>query len=114
MTKLAGERSWKLALKNEEDWKSGLDRTEGAPKRPFEKLRVTASYGFNIELSGLVTREFRRNLSIRRFAKEDRAGVQYHFGEWMEPSAHLDAIVADFRHELELALRDAMPWDDEL
>lgn len=112
---MSGERSWKLALRGDEEWQRRLDIAKGheAPW-PREKLRVKVGYAFAVDLQGMVTREFKKNLEIRRFAKADREAVQLHLGEWAEPSEYLDRLVADFRYELELALRDAMPWDDEL
>lgn len=106
------ERSWKIALRGEEEWKRRLD--PDVPRHPHEKLKVRLDWAFKVDLNGAVSRSMSRNLEIRRYAKDQREELEAAGSTWEEPSAVLDRLMAGIREELELALRDAMPWDDEL
>jgi hypothetical protein len=120
MSDQTGERSWKLAAKalDARDW--WMKRIE-APKdsegkpiaRPYHKFRVKIDYGFGITLEGTVSREFKRGEGIDVFSRADREALTAWGTKWVEPSELFDAIVTDFKHELEMAMRDAMPWDGE-
>ena len=106
------ERSWKLALRGEEEWQRRLDPQ--SPRHPREKLRVRVDWAFKVDLDGSVSRSMSKTLEVRRFAKADREALEAAGSTWEEPSSVFDRLMAGIREELELALRDAMPWDDEL
>jgi hypothetical protein len=106
------ERSYKIALRSAEEWQRLMDPK--APRLPTEKLRVNVDLGFKVDLNSVVSRSFSKGYELRRYAKDQREELEAAGRTWEEPSALFDRIMADFREELELALRDAMPWDDEL
>jgi hypothetical protein len=111
------ERSWKRAVKGEDQellrYKDHKDSEGRRILMPSTPIRVMVKYGYQVELRGYAARNFDRKINFERFKESDRSALDAHGLEWKEPSEWLDEMVADFRHELELAMKDAMPWDGE-
>jgi len=115
------ERMWKQVLKASNSWDKRIGLGEDKPRDaegkiilyPNAKLRIRTDYGAIVVLDQGGEKSFKKHLSVERYSLEERKALTIYGDEWKEPSDLLDGIVADFRHELELMMREAMPWDGE-